>query len=175
MKNESEPNPRKELEELGYDIVYKPHKEIADYNAFYRVEYKGEKITCPVAERWDIPMDEIWVSEKYEYYEKYILYHELNEIKYKADGFEGMDAHERALQEDKVWEGDPKWEEFRREINIVSEELVIKIPGFDEKMFERIMENRPYFDMQELKDVPYVEEKRFKKLKENFWCIIVDL
>lgn len=42
-------DPKEEIEELGYDILYKPHAEMAEYNAFYRVEYDGEVIAPPAA------------------------------------------------------------------------------------------------------------------------------
>ncbi len=72
-------------------------------------------------------------------------------------------------EDEKVWRGAPKYEELRREINLVSEEFFTELTGFDETFYERIVKNRPYFDIEELKDVEGIGPKRFQKLKENFW------
>ncbi len=167
---DEKPRPKKEMESLGYDIVYKPHKEIADHMAFYKVEYDSKVIAPPIVRRYDISLNEVWLSEKFKPYEKYILYHELQEIKYRAEGYGVREAHLKAKEDEKIWEGDPKWEELRREINLVGRELFTDVPGFSDELFDRLMKNRPYFDMDELKDVKGIGENRFKRLKEEFWC-----
>lgn len=169
------PDPRTEMEELGYDIVYKPHETMAKYNAFYRVEYEDEVIAPPAARRMNVPLNEVWLTELLRPYERYILHHELNEIKFRAQGH-GVDrAHQRALRADKVFAGDPKFEELRREINLVSEERVTGLPGLGETHFERIQRNRPYCDMRELLDVPGIGEERYAQLSEAFWCFDCNL
>ncbi|MEF8773893.1 MAG: hypothetical protein V5A37_04150 [Halobacteriales archaeon] len=98
-------DPRAEMEKSGYDIEYKPHATMAEYNAFYRVEYDGEVIAPPVARRMDVPLNEVWLTEYLRPYEKYILYHELTEIKYRAQEYDVERAHELAVEADHVWEG----------------------------------------------------------------------
>ncbi len=165
-----QPNPRKELESLGYTIAYKPHHLVSKHMAFYRVEYKGKEIKCPIADDYGVPLNEIWLTEKFKPYEKYILYHELNEIKYRAEGLEPWEAHQKALKDDKIWKDEEEWQHLQKEINIISEEELTKIDGFGPVMFERVMEGRPYFDMEELREVEGVAEKRFKRLQERCWC-----
>lgn len=163
-------NPRKELERLGYTIVYKPHRQVAAHMAFYKVKYKGKILKCNIVHKYDIPMNEIWLSENLKPYEKYILYHELKEIEYRAKGFGYERSHEKALKDEKIWKGKEKWEELRKEINLVTKDKVTELKGFGPKMFERIKANRPYFSMEELKKVTYIGLKRFYKLKNMFWC-----
>lgn len=169
------PDPRAEMEALGYDVVYKPHEEMAKYNAFYRVEYDGMEIAPPAARQMGVPLNEVWLTELLRPYEPYILHHELNEIKFRARGYDVEEAHERALEADKVWEGDPGWEEIRREINLVPPERVLELPGFGETFFERIKRNRPYCDMNELLEVPGIGPTRYERLCDAFWCFDCDL
>lgn len=169
------PDPRAEMEELGYEIVYKPHEVMAKYNAFYNVEYDGQRIAPPAAERMNVPVNEVWLTELLRPYEKYVLHHELAEIEARADGCGVEEAHERALEADTVWEGDPKWGEFKREINLVPLDRVVALPGFDEELFDRIVTNRPYCDMDELLDVPDIDSERHERLCEEFWCFDCDL
>lgn len=164
------PKPKEEIKRLGYHIVYKPNKEIADHMAFYKVEYDGEVIAPPIVEKYDIDLNEIWLSEKFKPYERYILYHELSEINYRAEGYGVREAHLKAEEEEKVWKGDPKWEELRKEINLVSRDLVTALPEFGDELFDRLMKNRPYFDMDELKEVKGIGEKEVETLKKEFWC-----
>ncbi len=165
-----EPGPLEEIETLGYDVIYKPHEEVADHMAFYKVEYEGEIIAPPIVEKYNISLNEIWLSEKFKPYEKYVLCHELQEIKYRAKGHGVKEAHLQAKKDEKIWKGDPKWEELRREINLVGRKLFLETEGLGERSFERLMKNRPYFDIEELKDVKGIGKKRFKKLKDEFWC-----
>ena len=168
-------DPRAEMEDLGYDIVYKPHATMAEYNAFYRVEYDGEVIVPPAARRMDVPLNEVWLTEYLRPYEKYILYHELNEIKYRAQGYDVERAHELAVEADHIWEGDSKWEELQHEINLTPPERVCDLPGFGMTLFKRIQRNRPYCDMSELRDVPGIGPVRHRRLCETFWCFDCDL
>ena len=55
---------REKLEKLGWRIRYVPHSVIEDYNACYRIVYKGKTIYPPAADRIGIPLNEIWLSEK---------------------------------------------------------------------------------------------------------------
>ncbi|MFB6094800.1 MAG: hypothetical protein ABEJ77_07645 [Halanaeroarchaeum sp.] len=169
------PDPRSELESLGYDVVYKPHEVMADYNAFYRVNYEGTVIAPPAAREMGVPLDEVWLTEFLEPYERYVLHHELNEIRYRAEGYGVERAHELALEDDRVFEGDPDWEEYRREINLVPPARVVALEGFDEEHVERIKTNRPYCDLSELREVPGIDEERFERLVEAFWCFDCDL
>ena len=169
------PDPRAELEALGYEVVYKPHERMAEYNAFYRVEYDGEVIAPPAARREGVPLNEVWLSELLRPYERYVLTHELNEIRYRGRGYGVEEAHERALEDDRVWAGDPKWEELRREINLVPADRVVALPGFGETLFERIQRNRPYCDLRELLEVRGIGPTRYERLREAFWCFDCDL
>ncbi len=78
---------------LGYKVEYVPHEVIKDYNACYNVIYKGKHIKPPTADKLGIPLNEIWISEKWKKYEKYILYCELAEIKFRAQGYNVEEAH----------------------------------------------------------------------------------
>lgn len=173
--DEAPPDPRAEMGELGYDVVYKPHEVMAKYNAFYRVEYDGEEIAPPAAREMGVPLNEVWLTELLRPYEKYVLHHELNEIQYRAEGYGVEEAHERAVADDEVWAGDPKWEELQREINLVPPDRVVALEGFDEELFDRIMANRPYCDMRELREVPGIDEERYEQLCEEFWCFDCEL
>lgn len=164
------PRPREEIESLGYDVIYRDHEEVAEHMAFYKVEYDGKVIAPPIVEKYDISLNEIWLSEKFKPYERYVLYHELQEIKYRARGYGVKEAHLKAEEDERVWEGDPRWEELRREINLVGREIFTGIPGLGAELFDRLMKNRPYFDLEEVKDVKGIGEKRFKRFKEEFWC-----
>jgi competence protein ComEA len=168
-------DPRAEMEALGYDVVYKPHDVMADYNAFYRVEYDDTEIAPPAARRMDVPLNEVWLTELLRPYEKYVLYHELNEVKSRAEGYGVERAHELAVEADKAWEGDPKWEELQHEINLTPPERVCQLDGFDRDLFDRIQNHRPYCDMAELRDVPGIDQERHDRLTETFWCFDCDL
>jgi competence protein ComEA len=74
-------NFKKEIKKLSYKVVYVPHKVVKDHIACYNVKYKGKLIRPPVAKKLRIPLNEIWISKKFQGYEKFILFHELKEIK----------------------------------------------------------------------------------------------
>lgn len=93
-------NPRAEAERLGYKIVYVSHEVIKDYNACYRVIYDGKLIYPPAADKLGIPLNEIWISERFREYERYILFHELQEIKHRAEGLSVEEAHKKALKDE---------------------------------------------------------------------------
>ena len=165
-------HPRIEAEKLGYRIVYVPHHVIKDYNACYRVIYQGKLISPPAAEKLGIPTNEIWLSEWFKNYEKYILFHELREIKHRAKGLNGEEAHKKALEDEKiVFEGDPEWELLRKEINLVSEENLRRLSGIGRTLAWRIMSNRPYDSMENLLKVPGIGKKRFEILKRELFCM----
>lgn len=168
---EEKPKPKKELERLGYDLIYKSHKDVADHMAFYKVKYDGKEIAPPIVEMYDIALNEIWMSEKLKPYEKYILHHELQEIKYRAEGYGVREAHEKASEDEKVWKGEEKYEKLRREINLLSEDFFIELTGFGKNLSQKTVKNRPYFKMEELKEVKGIGPKRFKRLKEHFWVL----
>lgn len=58
-----------------YKIRYVPHEVIEDYNATYNVTLKDKHITTNAAKKLGIPLNEIWISELWKPYEKYILFH----------------------------------------------------------------------------------------------------
>ncbi len=119
----------------------------------------------PAADKLGIPLNEIWISKKYKEFEEYILYHELREIKHRAEGLSVDQAHELATKEtEEKYRGDPKYEKLRREINIASKETMTKLLGIDEKLFQKIKENRPYHTIDELPEkIPTLNKQLFKK------------
>lgn len=171
MREESSVNDRERLERLGFRVVYVPHEFICEYNACYRVQYKGEEIYPPAADKLGIPLNEIWISERYRRYEKYILHHELEEIRYRAEGFDVKSAHQRAMGGLEPWEGEELWEELQKEVNLMSKESLCGIPGIGKKLAERIMRGRPYHRVEELRGIQGIGEKRFKELRETVFCI----
>jgi len=103
--------------EHGYSVRYVSHKVIEDYNATYNVIFKNKHITTNAAKKLGVPLNEIWISELWKSYEKYILFHELREIYYRAKGISRDEAHEKALQDGSVlWENDPLLWKFIKEI-----------------------------------------------------------
>jgi len=95
------------LSDYAYKIVYVPHEVIEDYNATYNVMCEDELITTNAAKELDIPHNEIWISEKWKPYAKYIIFHELREIYYRAKGIERDDAHEKAIEDQlTLWKDD---------------------------------------------------------------------
>ncbi len=106
---------RRELEKHGWRIRYVPHEVIADYNACYRVVYRGKVIHPPAADRLGIPLNEVWLSERLRDYEEYVLFHELKEIGYRCQGYSVEEAHLRARIEEALrYCNDPKWVEYFR-------------------------------------------------------------
>ena len=59
-----------EIKNLGYRVVYVPHEVIKDYNACYNVIYDGKNIKPNAADVMGIPLNEIWISERWKKYEK---------------------------------------------------------------------------------------------------------
>lgn len=164
-------NDREMLERLGYRVVYVPYEIICEYNACYRVLYEGKEICPPAAEMLGIPINEIWISEKYRRYEKYILHHELEEIRHRAEGDDAESAHQKAMKGFDAWEGEELWEELQREVNLMSKESLCGIPGIGEKLAERIMRGRPYRHVEGLRMVHGIGEKRFKQLRGKVFCM----
>ena len=108
-----------EIKNLGYRVVYVPHEVIKDYNACYNVIYDGKNIKPNASDVMGIPLNEIWISERWRKYEKYILFHELEEIKYRAAGYPGEEAHILAEYECvKKFKDEPLWREMIVEMHI---------------------------------------------------------
>ncbi|NIQ05104.1 MAG: hypothetical protein GWO20_05045, partial [Candidatus Korarchaeota archaeon] len=112
-------NVKKTIEKLGYKIVYVPHGVIENYNACYKVVYKGRTFSPPAADKLGIPLNEIWISQKWKEFDKHILYHELREIEYRSRGYNMEQAHKLANKDVKEkFRGKPKHERLLRAINI---------------------------------------------------------
>lgn len=164
---------KERIRKLGYKVVYVPREDIEDYNACYRVTYKGKLVFPPAANKLRIPLNEMWISKKWTEFDEYILYHELREIEYRADGCSVEQAHELASKDaEQKYRGDPKHESLRREINVASKETLTELRGIDEALFQKIKKNRPYHTMDELLEkIPTIEKQLFERMKERFWCI----
>ena len=162
----------RERAELGYKVRFVPHEVIADHIACYRVRYRGKEICPSAAAKLGIPLNEIWISELFRPYARYILFHELVEIRHRARGLAPREAHERALREEEErFRGDPQWEKLRREINIAPLEKLLEVPGIGPVLAERIMEHRPYKSLKELLEVSGIGVKRYREIAVRFWCI----
>jgi competence protein ComEA len=96
------------LTKHAYKIRYVPHEIIEDYNATYNVVCENKHVTTKAAKELDIPLNEIWISEMWKPYEKYILFHELREIYCRAKGISRDEAHEKAIRDGSaLWGNDP--------------------------------------------------------------------
>ena len=165
-------DPMEEIKRLDYEPIYKPHSQVADYMAFYKVKYDGEVIAPPIVEKFDIGLDEIWMTERLKSFEKYILHHELQEIKHRARGCGVSEAHEKALLDgEEVWGDEKGWQRLQREINLVTEETFCDITGWRGDLYERLVENRPYFSLEEIKNLQGVDENELDHIKEEYWCM----
>ncbi|MDB2243581.1 hypothetical protein PM076_08850 [Halorubrum ezzemoulense] len=104
------PSPREAIREHGWTVEHVPHERIAKYNACYRVELDGELIHPPAADDLGIPRNEVWISEKWSRYDRFILYHELREILYRANGHDKSTAHRLAERDElSLWRDNPRW------------------------------------------------------------------
>ncbi|MBO3753263.1 MAG: hypothetical protein FGF53_00040 [Candidatus Brockarchaeota archaeon] len=63
----------KMLVKHAYKVRYVPHEVIEDYNATYNVIFKDKHIVTNAARELKIPLNEIWISEMWKSYEKYII------------------------------------------------------------------------------------------------------
>jgi competence protein ComEA len=105
------------LKENAYKVRHVPHETIEDYNATYNVICENKHIITGAAKELGIPLNEIWISEMWKPYEKYILFHELREIYYRAKGISRDEAHEKAIQDKPVlWENDSLLQKLVKEI-----------------------------------------------------------
>jgi competence protein ComEA len=115
------------LKENAYKVRYVPHETIEDYNATYNVICENKHVTTGAAKELGIPLNEIWISELWKPYEKYILFHELREVYYRARGISRDEAHEKAMQDGfLVWEND-----------LLLQKLVKEIKRMDRKTAEK--------------------------------------
>ncbi len=120
-------NPQEEAKELGFNVVFVPHKTIKDYNACYHVIYKGKKIRPRPALKLKIPLNEIWISEKFREYKKFILFHELQEIKYRRKGLKKSVAHKKALEDEiSLWKDNPEWKRMNEKVGVGRKHLTKK-------------------------------------------------
>jgi competence protein ComEA len=122
------PTARDRIEAHGWDVVYVPHEDIWRYNACYRIELDGEVIFPPAADDLGIPLNEVWLSERWREYERYLLFHELREIQYRAAGLGKTEAHARAEQDELDRFGD---EAAWREMNARWDAGRAHLPGAD--------------------------------------------
>ena len=163
----------REKEILKFTVRFVPHEKIKDYIACYNVVYEGKSIYPPAALHLGIPPGEIWISNAFRDYASYILFHELQEIKHRAEGYGVEEAHKLALRDEEMrFNKDEKWQEMKREINICTLESLISTPGIGKVLANRIMENRPYDKMDDLLKIEGMGEKRLQALKLRFWCIL---
>ena len=117
---------RERAERMNFQVVYKPHRIMKDYNATYNVILDGKRITNPAGIKLGIPTGEIWISEKWKKYEDYILFHEIEEIIFRAKGYGIEEAHYLSeMKCIKKFRNDPKWREFVVELHISDVETVV--------------------------------------------------
>jgi hypothetical protein len=110
---------RDEIQRRGWSVEYLPHEEIAKYNACYRVEFDDQLIYPPAADDLGIPENEIWISELWRKYERFILYHELREIQHRAAGHDVDTAHELAERDERaLWQDNPRWRVMNAEWDV---------------------------------------------------------
>ncbi len=120
-------NARSQIQKLGWRIKYVPHNVIEDYNATYNVEYEGINVVTDAAKELGIPLNEIWISELWKPYEKYLLYHEVREIQHQAAGFAPAEAHEKALRDGRTyWKDDSLYREFLRKLKAMDRETAVR-------------------------------------------------
>ncbi len=118
------PDPRAEADRLGYRVVYVRHRLLKDHNACYNVVCAGRHVRPSAARKLRIPLGEIWISERRRKYEGFVLFHELQEIKYRAIGLDGRTAHGRAERDElSLWKDDPLWLRMNAEVGIGREHL----------------------------------------------------
>ncbi len=166
-------NSLQEADRLGFKIRFIPHEKIKEYIACYRVIYEGKEIYPPAAIRLGIPLGEIWISDAFKDYADYIIFHEIQELRHRAEGYDVEKAHSLALRDEmRRFKDDEKWRRMKREINICTYEELISTPGIGRALARRIMENRPYESMKDLKRVKGIGDKRYRTLKNMFWCIL---
>jgi competence protein ComEA len=89
------------------------------------VQYEGQHIITGAAKRLDVPLNEIWISQMWRPYRKYVLFHELREIRYRAKGFDPEDAHKQACKDDMAeWKNDSLWQRMVAEIENMDRKTV---------------------------------------------------
>ena len=104
------------LRENWWKIRYVPHRVIKDYNACYRVVYRGRVIYPPAADVLGIPLNEIWLSEKLRRFERYVLFHEVAEIVFRYLGHDVRGAHLAARVAEAIrFCRDPEWFKYFEE------------------------------------------------------------
>jgi len=105
------------LTKHAYRIRYVPHEVIEDYNTTYNVVCENKHIATNAAKQLGIPLNEIWISELWKPYEKYILFHELREIYHRTRGISRDEAHQKAIQDGfALWKNDPLLRKLIKEI-----------------------------------------------------------
>ncbi|MEM2202643.1 MAG: hypothetical protein QW595_03310 [Candidatus Bathyarchaeia archaeon] len=98
-----------------------------DYNAAYNVSFRNKHVTTNAAKKLNIPLNEIWISEMWRPYEKYIVFHELREIYYRANGFSRDEAHEKAIQDSfSLWKKDTLFHKMIKEIEEMDQKTAEK-------------------------------------------------
>jgi hypothetical protein len=73
----------------------------------YNVIYNGRRLTAPNSvqqrrrgEHLEVPLNQIWVSEKLKKVIDVVLFHELQELKYKRRGYSAKKAHKMARRDE---------------------------------------------------------------------------
>ena len=94
-----------EIESLGYQVIYVPYEVIGHHLACYNVEYEGKIIRPRAVRRLKIPLNEIWISETLKNQTERVLFHELQEIRYRRKGYSAQKAHEKAAKDEQLHYG----------------------------------------------------------------------
>jgi len=83
----------------------------------------------------------------------------------------GNTAHSKAVEDEKIFQGESEWEKLRREINIASKNTLVELAGINDDTFGQIKSNRPYHRLNELEDLSSLDHETYLKLKEKFWSL----
>lgn len=99
---------KEEIKKRGYKVVIVPHHVVGDHLGTYNVIYNGRHFMAPsrmvqkrLGEHIDMPLNQIWISTKLKKRVDIVLFHELQELKYRRRGYSARKAHKLAREDEK--------------------------------------------------------------------------
>ena len=103
-------DPKTFLAQHGMKVRVIPHELISDHLACYNVALWGVRLRPRAAEKLGIPNGQVWISEALRPWERFVLFHEVAEMVFRARGFHGLAGHQLAEEEELLrWHSDPAW------------------------------------------------------------------